>query len=121
MKTVFIVDDSDTNRMAAKTALDEIYKTYAIPSAQRMFKLLDKITPDIILLDIRMPEMDGFEALEVLKQNENSKNIPVIFLTAKNDPETEQLSHRAGASDFIIKPFFAPDLIERIEKHLTNN
>jgi len=118
MKTVFIVDDNDTNLMAAKTALDGTYKTFALPSAEKMFKLLEKITPDLILLDLDMPEMDGFQAMSALKSDRKLKSIPVIFLTAKNDAESEIRGFEIGALDFINKPFSAPVLIKRIETHI---
>jgi len=118
MKTVFIVDDNTTNVVTAKEALDGAYKTYALPSAERMFKLLERITPDLILLDVEMPEMNGFEALSVLKSNEKLKTIPVVFLTARNDPESEIRGFKMGAIDFVIKPFSAPVLIKRIETHI---
>jgi putative two-component system response regulator len=118
MKTIFVVDDNDTNLMAAKTALDSSYKTFALPSAARMFKLAEKIMPDLILLDIDMPEMDGFEAMQVLKTDGKLKSVPVIFLTAKNDEETEIRGFEMGAIDFINKPFSAPVLLKRMETHL---
>ncbi|GBU21684.1 response regulator [Fibrobacteres bacterium R8-0-B4] len=118
MKTVFIVDDNATNVATAKTALDGSYKAFALTSAERMFKLLEKITPDLILLDVEMPEMDGFEALSALKANSKLKDIPVIFLTARNDTESEIRGFKMGAIDFIAKPFSAPVLIKRIETHL---
>ena len=89
MKTIFVVDDNDTNILAAKTALDGTYKVFALQSAARMFKLTERIIPDLILLDIEMPEMDGFEALRLLREDEKLRTIPVIFLTSKNDAETE--------------------------------
>ncbi|MCL1930262.1 MAG: response regulator [Treponema sp.] len=118
MKTVFIVDDNDTNLMSAKTALDGTYKAFALPSAAKMFKLLEKITPDLILLDVDMPEMDGFQAMSALKSDEKLKSIPVIFLTAKNDAESEIHGFEMGALDFLYKPFSAPVLIKRIETHI---
>jgi putative two-component system response regulator len=118
MKKVFIVDDNDTNRMAAKTALDGTYTTYALPSAEKMFKLAEKITPDLILLDVDMPEMDGLEAMAILKADIKLKSIPVIFLTAKHDTETELKGFEMGALDFIRKPFSTPVLIKRIETHI---
>ena len=118
MKTIFIVDDNVTNLMAAKTALDGIYKSFALPSADRMFKLAEKIMPDLILLDIEMPEMDGFRAMELLKSDKKLKSVPVIFLTGKNDPATEIRGFEMGALDFIIKPFSPPVLIRRLETHL---
>ena len=61
MKTIFIIDDNDTNLMSAKTALEGVYKTYALPSTEKIFKLAEKIMPDLILLDIDMQEMDGID------------------------------------------------------------
>jgi len=118
MKTVFIVDDNDTNLMAAKTALDGKYKAFALPSAARMFKLAEKIMPDLILLDVDMPETDGFEAMEALKSDEKLKTVPVVFLTAKHDAESEIKGFEMGALDFISKPFSPPVLIRRIETHI---
>ena len=117
MKIIFIVDDNDTNLMAAKTALDGTYKAYALPSAAAMFKLAEKIKPDLILLDINMPDMDGFQTIEILKSDEKLKSIPVIFLTARDDPATEVRGFELGASDFMVKPFSAPILIKSIETH----
>ena len=118
MKTIFIVDDKDTNLLLAKNALEGSYKTFALPSAERMFKLADKITPDLILLDVDMPEMDGFEAMKVLKNDEKFKTIPVIFLTGKNDAISEIKGFELGALDFINKPFSPPVLLKRIETHI---
>jgi putative two-component system response regulator len=118
MKTIFIVDDNDTNLTAAKTALDGTYKAFALRSAERMFKLLEKIFPDLILLDIDMPDVDGFEVIRQLKSSEKLKPIPVIFLTAKNDETTEIHGFELGALDFITKPFSPPVLIKRIETHI---
>jgi putative two-component system response regulator len=83
-----------------------------------MFQLLEKITPDLILLDVDMPEMNGFEALSIIKKDEKYSNIPVIFLTAKNDSESEIRGFEIGAIDFINKPFSPPVLIRRIETHI---
>jgi DNA-binding response OmpR family regulator len=104
MKTIFIVDDNDSNLIVAKTALDGIYKTFALPSAEKMFKLAEKITPDLILLDVDMPGMDGFETISILKADAKLKSIPVIFLTAKNDAESEIRGFELGADDYIFKP-----------------
>jgi len=118
MKTIFIVDDNATNLITAKTALDENYKTYAMPSAQQMFKLLEKIKPDLILLDIEMPEMDGFEAIKTLKSNPETKDIPVVFLTASAVVENRLEGFCLGADDYISKPFVPTLLLQRINKAL---
>jgi len=118
MKTIFIVDDNDTNLIMATAALDDVYKTFAMPSAEKMFKLLKRVTPDLILLDVDMPDMDGFEAIKVLKSDEKLKLIPVIFLTASNDAKSEISGFELGALDFITKPFSPPVLIRRIQSHI---
>jgi putative two-component system response regulator len=118
MKTIFVVDDSDTNLSMAEAALEEQYRVMTIPSAVKMFSLLEKITPDLVLLDIEMPEMNGFEALHRLKTNSSWSNIPVIFLTGRTDTAVEVQGFEIGAVDFVTKPFSAPVLLNRIKTHL---
>jgi len=115
MKTVFIVDDNATNLVTAKTALEGTYKAYAMPSADKMFQLLEKITPDLILLDVEMPEMGGFEAIKILKSKPETKDIPVIFLTASIVSEDRLEGLTLGAIDYISKPFHASLLLQRIK------
>jgi len=83
-----------------------------------MFELLNDIMPDLILLDILMPEMDGFEAMRLLKGDERYSNIPVIFLSGRNDAATEERGFEMGAVDFISKSFSEPVLLNRIKMHL---
>jgi len=117
-KIVFVIDDSNTNLTAAEAALEDFYTVVTIPSGEKAIKLLQKIRPDIILLDIEMPEMNGFELLEHLKADPDFSQIPVIFLTATMNTETEKRAYDMGIVDFIIKPFSAPILLERIEMHV---
>ena len=117
-KTIFVVDDNDTNLTVAKEVLKENYRVMTLPSAAKMFSLIEKIIPDLILLDIEMPEMDGFEALRLLKGNDAQADIPVIFLTSMTDAEIEVRGFQLGVVDFITKPFSAPVLINRIKTHL---
>jgi putative two-component system response regulator len=117
-KTIFIVDDVDTNLKMAVDTLKNHYRVYTMFSAEKMFLLLGKITPDLILLDIEMPEMDGFEALSRLKAHKSYSNIPVIFLTGLTNEETEVTGLEYGAIDFIVKPFSAPVLLNRLKLHL---
>jgi len=98
--------------------LSDYYRVFTLPSASGMFDLLRSIKPDLILLDIMMPEMNGFEALKILKSENEYAGIPVIFLTSRNDPITESLGLERGAVDFIAKPFSGPVLINRIKTHL---
>ncbi|MDR2570079.1 MAG: response regulator [Oscillospiraceae bacterium] len=117
-KTIFIVDDNDTNLTMAKDALKKHYRVMTLPSAKGMFTLLERVIPDLILLDIKMPEMDGFEALNLLKEDAVHADIPVIFLTNLSDTATEARGFQLGVVDFIIKPFSEPVLLNRIKSHL---
>ena len=118
MKTVFVVDDSSINLSMADDALSDHYDVITIASASIMFDLIDNIMPDIILLDIMMPDIDGFEAMGRLKENDKYKKIPVIFLTSKDDKATESLGYEMGAVDFIKKPFNKQMLLDRINSLL---
>ncbi|MCL2707642.1 MAG: response regulator [Defluviitaleaceae bacterium] len=115
-KIIFVVDDNDTNLAAAREALKNNYRVMTMPSAARMFAMMEKLTPDLILLDIEMPEMDGFEALGLLKARR--VDVPVIFLTSLIDADVEVRGFQLGVIDFITKPFSAPVLINRIKTHL---
>jgi putative two-component system response regulator len=117
LKTIFVVDDSDTNLATAEEALEDHFNVMTVPSAAKMFTLLEKVKPDIILLDIEMPEMNGFEALESLKAG-NWTDIPVIFLTGTIDSSIEKRSLTLGAVDIISKPFSSSILLEKINRHI---
>jgi len=112
--TIFIVDDNDVNLITAEKALGDFYNVYTLPSAEAMFELLEGITPDLILLDIKMPEMDGFEAIKILKANPKYISIPVIFLTGKKDDEARTTGLELGAVDFVTKPFDEGELFRII-------
>jgi putative two-component system response regulator len=102
----------------AEAALEECYRVMTMPSAEKMFDLLEKVTPDLILLDIEMPQVDGFEALKRLKSTDRWSNIPVMFLTGRTDAAVEVQGFEMGAVDFITKPFSAPVLLNRVKTHL---
>jgi diguanylate cyclase (GGDEF)-like protein len=121
MKTVFIVDDNQTNLIAAKNALNGIYRTLTVLSAAKMFQIAEKIQPDIILLDIEMPETDGFTAIKQIKADKRLCDVPVVFLTAHKDEEIETKGFDLGAVDFITKPFSPAVLLRRIETHIKND
>lgn len=117
-KTVFLVDDEMINLKVGKNALSDAYNVFASESGESMLELINNVSPDLILLDVKMPGMDGYEVIRHLKANKNTADIPVIFLTSLNDEETEIKGLSAGAVDYIIKPFSAPSLLKRIEIHL---
>ncbi|MCL2800511.1 MAG: response regulator [Treponema sp.] len=118
MKTVIIVDDSDTNLAMAEEAIEDHFRVLTVPSAAKMFALLEKVKPDLILLDIEMPEMNGFEALERLKSQDSSSNIPVLFLTGTINDSIKEKSEKLGALDIIAKPFSPESLLNQINSHI---
>jgi putative two-component system response regulator len=121
LKTIFVVDDNDINLLVAEDALEKEYDVVTMSSAATMFRLLEKITPDLVLLDIKMPGINGIEALVRLKSDKSNADIPVILLTSLVNPSVEAQGFELGAIDFISKPFSAPVLLNRIKAHLNIN
>ena len=117
-KLVILVDDNPTNLRAGINVLAERYRVSTAPSAQKMLSLLEANLPALILLDIDMPEMSGYEAIGILKSQPRTKDIPVIFLTAKTESDDEIMGLSLGAIDYITKPFQPALLLKRIEVHL---
>ena len=120
-ETIFVIDDNNMSLMLAKEALKEQYRVITMQSAKIMFDVIEKRTPDLILLDILMPEIDGFEAAQRLRNNSAFANIPIIFLTSTIDDSIKERSSQLGAIDLILKPFSKPDLIEKINKHFNTS
>jgi len=121
IKTIMIVDDDPGVIYTVKQGLGGLFSDYKVISAENGKKCLDllgkKEIPDVILLDIMMPEMSGWETLDKIKKNPLWKNIPVVFLTAR----TDSIAKNAGgflADDYIEKPFKIPELKQRIDKIL---
>ncbi|MCL2126629.1 MAG: response regulator [Treponema sp.] len=119
-KIIIVVDDNDTNLVACKKILKPYYTVYPSPSAAKMFELLEHgIKPDLILLDVEMPDMDGYEAARILKSSKAYSGFPLMFLTARNDAAGEMEGLNLGALDYIHKPFVGALLLKRIENHLS--
>jgi len=117
-KTVILVDDNPINLKLARNTLMEKYDVFTVPSAEKLFQLLEKTIPDIILLDVMMPEMNGYEAIKILKANHKTADIPVIFLTAKVDTNSELEGFVHGAVDYVSKPFSPQLLLKRVDVHV---
>jgi len=115
---IILVDDILANLDQGKNILRTFYEVYAVPSAAKMFEVLERVTPVLILLDIDMPEMNGYEAIRKLKADARYSDIPVIFLTALDDANSEVEGFDLGAADYVTKPFSAAMLLKRIEKEL---
>lgn len=116
MKTILVVDDDRVNLVMAQNLLRTEYKVIGVNSGKQAFKFLEKYTPELILLDILMPEMDGFEVMKLLQENDEWKNIPVIFLTADRKTDTESKCFEMGAYDFITKPFEPTVMLNRVRR-----
>jgi len=116
--TILTVDDTVMNIEVVKGVLSDDYLVQAALSGEVALKIVAKRKPDLILLDVMMPEMDGYEVCERLKANEETKDIPVIFLTAKSQEEDETRGLALGAVDYITKPISPPILKERVKNHL---
>ena len=116
--TIILVDDNLSNLIQGRDILKPYYKVYPAPSAAKLFEALENIKPGLILLDIEMPVMSGYDAIKKLKADIRYKEIPVIFLTSKTDENSELKGFDLGAMDYILKPFSAPLLLKRIENQL---
>ncbi|KPA14096.1 Response regulator receiver sensor signal transduction histidine kinase [Candidatus Magnetomorum sp. HK-1] len=117
--TIMVVDDNPTNLRVLIDYLEESgYETMVAPSGERAIQQLEHAQPDLILLDIMMPGLDGFETCKVFKDDKESKNIPVIFMTALSDTEKKLKGFNMGAVDYITKPFQQEEVLARINTHL---
>jgi len=117
-KKIVAVDDNPENLGVLKTTLKDKYTVFPVPSATEMFGLLEHVSPSLILLDVEMPEMNGYEAAQKLKGDDKLKTIPFIFLTSRDDEESIKKGFDLGAVDYIPKPIVIQVLLERIEKHI---
>lgn len=117
-KKILLVDDVKLIHETARTVLENTYELYEAYSAKEAFAVLETVVPDLILLDIVMPVMDGYEMLERLKQDGKYKKIPVIFLTAETSPEKEVEGFNRGIADYITKPFVPIVMMKRIETQI---
>ena len=123
MRSILVVDDDVRHdKMMSFLLISKGFEVeYALSGEEALEKLKSGkiVPPDLILLDIMMPNMDGIEALAELKREDNLRNIPVIMLTAVADPEKKDRVLGMGAIDYISKPFSPSNLIERINKVLS--
>lgn len=115
---LLIVDDDKLNLMTAHKILEPFFTVTSLERGKDALEYVTNHFVDLILLDIHMPEMDGFQVIQALKEKDSTKNIPVIFLTADSDSEAELASFKAGAMDFIRKPFMPDIMLERINRVL---
>ncbi len=117
---ILIVDDNaDSLRLLSEMLSGAGYKTRPAPSGQLALRALESIEPDLILLDIRMPHMDGYEMCRRLKEQERTRHIPVLFISGLSETEDKVKGFAAGAVDYIIKPFQEEEVLARVHTHVS--
>ncbi len=115
---ILIIDDNQMNLLLARKILSEEYNVSVVSSANAGLIFLEETIPDMILLDLHMPGIDGFQFLEIINQDDRYKDIPIICLTADDDHDSELRCFELGALDFITKPFIAEIMRRRVERIL---
>ena len=119
LPTVLVVDDTPDNLVLMAELLKGRYRVKVAPNGERALKIAQtEPAPDLVLLDIMMPGMDGYEVCRQLKAREATQGIPVIFLTARSDMEDERFGLALGAVDYITKPVSPPIVLARVQTHL---
>jgi len=121
-KNILCIDDIQTNLFTISSVLEvsveHKYNVFTAISAHDGLEILLKEKIDLILLDVMMPEIDGYEAAKIIKSNKKTKNIPILFVTAKKDDESIGRCYEVGGDDYINKPFNYVELLSRVEFHL---
>ncbi len=116
--TVLVVDDTPDNLALMSTLLKGLYKVKVANTGEKALKMVAAHPPDLILLDVMMPGMDGREVCQHLKENPRTASVPVIFLTSNDQEHDEELGLNLGAVDYITKPFSIPITLARIRNHI---
>ncbi|HJV66573.1 MAG TPA: response regulator transcription factor [Geomonas sp.] len=120
-KNILIIDDSDLVLAMAKDALEDA--GYQVSTATNGIEanryIFSRNKPDLIIMDIMMPMLDGNKKAKILKENEMSKDIPILLLSSKTDQEMRTLAEEAGADGYILKPFTAVEITSKVKKCLS--
>lgn len=118
LRKILVVDDNVANLTVLNGILSGLYKVYPVDSGAIALKFLEKQRPDLILLDVEMPEMSGPELFHILHADTNLSSIPVIFLTGNTDIESEAEAFKLGAADFMRKPVNDVIVLSRVRTQL---
>lgn len=119
MGRILIIDDVETNRFVLRNIITDMgHQPILAENGVQGLKIMERITPDIILLDISMPEMDGLEFCTILKQDIKTRNIPIIFISAFDEPQDVVRGFEVGGADYVTKPFIQEVVKSRVEVHL---
>lgn len=114
MRHILVVDDNKQNLVLMKSVLSNDFQVTPVLSGEQALKFLEKKHPDLILLDLLMPEMDGRETMAQIRKKEEWADIPIIFLTADTTKEAQEECLKSGAAGYIAKPFVPQDMIRQL-------
>ena len=121
LKTILIVDDTETNIDILVELLGNEYDILVALDGKSALNILEEERVDLILLDIMMPEMDGYKVCQILKNSDKTQDIPVIFITAKVDEDSIERAYDVGGDDYVTKPFKPRELLARVKMQLKIN
>jgi DNA-binding response OmpR family regulator len=112
-------DEHDIRELIIFTLKFAGHEVYPTSNGEEAYQMVAQVMPDLILLDVRMPRMTGYEVCEQIKSNADTKDIPVVFLSAKGQESEVKMGIEAGADEYILKPFSPEQLVERVKSILT--
>ena len=121
-KVIMVVDDSQTVRNIMGLILNRTgYRSVRVASAMEALQTLTEVIPDLIFLDITLPGMDGLDVCKIIKENERTKDIPVVMLSGNNEVFDKVMGRLAGAADYITKPFEPETIVECLQTYCGEN
>ena len=119
MLRILIIDDVETNRFVLRNIITDMgYQPVLAENGKQGLKIMERIVPDLILLDVAMPEMDGFEFASIIKKDVKTRNIPIIFISAFDAPQDIVKGFEAGGADYVTKPFIQEVVKSRVAVQL---
>jgi PleD family two-component response regulator len=117
-KKILLVDDAETILMMERIILGKSYVLVTAKDGEKALAAAAAEKPDLIILDIVMPNMDGFEVCRRIRSDDNTKSIPIIMVTTKGDPNNVEKGFQAGCSDYLFKPIKSGELLSKVREHL---
>jgi len=113
-KKIVVADDDYAILSAIKETLEDEYTVHTADDGREAVKLVTEIMPDLVIMDITMPRMDGHEACRLIKKDKNTSSIPIMFLTGKNQLGDTEKAYSSGADSYMVKPFSPDKLLQKV-------
>jgi DNA-binding response OmpR family regulator len=120
-KIIVVDDDKAATALFEQVLLMNHYEVFPLNESSKTIELADKVHPDLFILDLMMPEPDGFKLCRMLRTNPNFRRTPIIIVTALNDVDSRLVAIGAGANDYLVKPFHIDELYAVVEHQLNKN